>query len=1487
MYTLNRKTILVAVGVVTVISGMILYKKAIGQGGSVSPPAKSRTAVEPIAPTLSTELVSLLQDGSYPRATTLLKSLVEKETDESRKSFYNLLLGVTTKLSGQSAEARAVFKSAIDASPKGVWAGKLRFELASLELLANKPAEAESLARAQVEILLAPGRKDHLASIVREFALGLLSPPDSLTPADPNSAHDLLAQARELSKGDELAGKLLFEMAKASRQANNHPRAIEEIQSYLKTYDKGADRNEARFLLADSQLAVGQNVLARMTWADLARDLEGKPGATLRDLRARSLFQISRTHFLPNPPDDAQLNLGVAALERFLDDSPDHPLAVRAAYELAVAPLSRGKSEQALAAFRAFVAGDRFKAVGDDAKKELLDLRMTATFQIAQILQGQQKFEEAISAWKGYLAQYPNGPNSADSQRSIVDTEYLIAATHFNRKEYAQARAAWNSFAAKNPLDGRVPQALFDIGSTFYQEKKYDEAIAAWQLLEGKFPGSEPAAHAQFSIASTMENQKGDLPGAIERYRKVLVEPWASQARMRIAVMEAKALAVVTPKAFRSGETPFLKVNTRNLEKLTFSAYKLDAEAYFRKKLHLENVESLDIGLVAPDAEWVEEIPGQAKYKPVDHDYPLKRLEGQGVWVVKVGDERNLQAATLVIASDVDAIIKTSRDQLLVFAQDMKTGKGRPNARVLVSNRSEVVLESKTGADGVLLHTWDKPRDPGAGQYRVLVLDGENVAGTGLSVPGKVAEGLAARAYVLTDRPAYRPGQQVEVKGIVRSVKNGQYASPARELYKVNVIDSKGRLILNKEVRLTDFGTFNVHLDLEPTSPLGDYRVTVSGPHFNDASGSFQVQTYQLEKIDLKFDIPKSVVFRGDKVELDVVAKYQYGTPLAGRDIEVAMPDGRTLHGATDAAGKYHVSLETNGFAEEQPLGFTARLPRDNVAASGVVMLAVRGFSIGLSTNREVYLDGETFPLKTETTDAAGKPVGKKLSAAVFKRITESGRVTEREVSRVDVTTDPKTGKATTPIKVDDPLGGSFVVRSSGVDQFGNPIVAERTFTISGKNDPARVRILTDRTTFRSGETAKVDLHVRDKGGTALLTWEGDKILSYKIITIREGANPLEWTVDAAQFPNFTLAAARMADARLDSATLDVRVERELKVSLKPSKNEVAPGEEVDVEVTATDQLDRPVAAELAIVLVDRALLRLFEAQNGSRASLAQVFYNQTRTGSFATESTNTFSYHAATSHVPNAIVEEADRLAAAAADKEVEEKMKKLADLGVENTVVAQLRTMDGADQKNGGGPGGLGGGMGGMGGANGFGLNAPAASAPAPAGMAKSAASSFGRRKAGASRPSDSKKDSSKGEAVEMEFAERDEAWRASATRPARTPQPDNGSSRPLIGTPASSPAPTARPRSASRRPPRFRTIASTPGASQAKRRSSVRPRRSSPCASLFWSISKYRRSSLKAISQGSWPRSITRGPLARSSLCSKFMQARVKMSSQRPSN
>ncbi|MFO0961048.1 MAG: MG2 domain-containing protein [Isosphaeraceae bacterium] len=1229
------------------LMGLAAMPSAADPGDQKVPPA--RQAVEPAAPSLPGDLVATLQAGKYGDAIKGLDALAaDPKADADTRAYLGIVKAVAQRLDRKLDDARTTLQAALKLAPEGKWAVKIRSELARTELQAMRPVEAEKLAQAEVRSLLADDRKDSLAGVYRDFARKLIEPDEPTTPPDPNAAYDLLAQARELAKGETLRARLLFEMAVASQKANNLPRALQDFTTYVRDYPKGADRFAARFHKGEVELATGQPVPARLTWADLARALEKQDDQALADLRARSLYQIALTHGIPRPGDDTNLNLGVAALRRFLAAYPSHPLAVKAAYQIGESYLNRGKSDQAYAALVAFLKGEGYKAEGESARRELAQLAPLAQFQAGQVLQSQQKFDEAIAAYRAYLAKYPDGPQSADAQRAILATELQAAADYRRREQFDKARAAWRAFVAAYPLDGNVPGVLFAIGESFEAEKKHDEAIAAWETLAGKFPGSEPAGHAEFQIALILEVEKGDPVAAIERYRKIAVEPWKGQANQRIAVMEAKSLQVVTPRAFRSGETPKLKITSRNLESLAFAAYRIDAESYFRKKHQTCGVESLDIGLVAPDFEWSLDVPGYARYKPIEREYELNQIPVPGVFAVKVTNTTDLQSTTLVIGSDIDVIVKASRDQVLVFAQDMKGGGGRPNARVLLSDGSGVFLEGKTGEDGVMLKNWEKPRDPGS-PLTYLVVDGPNVAGSGLSLPGSVAQGLTPRAYIASDRPAYRPGQTAELRGVVREVKDGQYDFSAGSAYKFEVYDSRGRQIVNREVRLSEFGTFHQSVTIDEGAPVGSYRVRAFKPGGSDFSGSFEVQAYQLQKVDLTLDLPRLIYFRGEKVEATAIAKYQYGTPLAGRPIAVQLPDGRTLSGSTDAAGKFPIAFETEGFGEEQVIRLTAHLPQENVAVSANLMVAVRAFRIDVATDRPVYIAGESIPVRVASLDVQGEPTAQDLSVRLIQQINRNGIVSEREVARQDVKTDAKTGKATVTLSAKGDEGGSFLVRVAGTDRFGNPIVADRALTISGKDDDVKVRLLADRPAYKVGEEVKVNLHNRAGAGTALVAWEADRILKYKVLKLQEGDNPIAWEATGAEFPNFTLTAGRMAESKFHQARLDLAILRDLTVTLTPKKPNAGPGEAVEVEVTTRDQLGRPVAAEVSVALVDRALLRLYQDK---LPPIGGFFYNQSRVGAFTTESTNTFRYEPPTVAVSRAVVEERAQSEARLRDK-------------------------------------------------------------------------------------------------------------------------------------------------------------------------------------------------------------------------------------------
>ena len=267
-----------------------------GPAGAATPrvPEASRV-VEPIAPDLPAEVVAALQQGEYEAACRALADWAERpDATGDERAYAALIRGIALRLDGDRNASREALTTALEAAPEGRWSAKLRFELAATELAADRPEQAEALARAQVEALLDPDRKDDLAGVYLAFADRLLEPDEPTASPDPEAAYALLAQARELAKGADVRARLLFRMGRASQQAGNPGRAIEDFQRYLDEYPEGDDRAAARFHLGEAQLDAGQPLPARLTWTDLARDLEDADGDDDRRTAPKALFKIAR-----------------------------------------------------------------------------------------------------------------------------------------------------------------------------------------------------------------------------------------------------------------------------------------------------------------------------------------------------------------------------------------------------------------------------------------------------------------------------------------------------------------------------------------------------------------------------------------------------------------------------------------------------------------------------------------------------------------------------------------------------------------------------------------------------------------------------------------------------------------------------------------------------------------------------------------------------------------------------------------------------------------------------------------------------------------------------------------------------------------------------------------------------------------------------------------------------------------------------------------
>ncbi|MCP3918095.1 MAG: outer membrane protein assembly factor BamD [bacterium] len=1272
--------------------------------------AAMRASSEDKRPNLPGPVRNALLFGRYAEALEAIARLESERPEEVDTWLY--LRGHTLALSGETDQALAQLERIEADHPESAWLHKSRFQRAELLRGARRYREAEAIYEAEAQRLRSEDRQGELADIYIRFgdqySIADEMPRPEQQKLDFERARGLYARVLELEAPTDRREYVYFRIGVCLQSLQRFGEAVQAYETFLKQFDPeegGAGTAtrvfEARYRAGICKRRSGDVVGARRVFEDLVdaiaaaragsgawqgRELGSDFATQSKKLEGDARFQVCETFA---DQGGAQQNLAIVAFGRFLRDFADHALAPRAGMRIPHLFASLGRQGEALAAYDAFLARPLTGDVSPETRTEHAELMMSALFEKATVLVALERYADAGGVFADYTRRYPTGPRWSKAQQGIVEAEYSGAATHRREERFAEARTAWERFLEAHPLDGRARQIHFDLGQLYVVEaakrrKDNEDADAAellraaidkWQRVIQKYPGTDEASLALLSTGILRETELSELEAALDAYRACTFGAHAAQARARLEAMERPSLEVTTERSWRSDEPARVQLRLRNVENVQVQLYALDLEAYFRKHLTNRKIEDLDLDLIAADESFDVPIEDYAAYLPIERQIDLP-VEGPGVWAVAVSDGER-RATTLVVRSDIDVVVKSSRREVFVYAQDMRVGAPAQGTSVLVAlpgagpDGAPEMRELITAGDGVArLALEGELKD--AGSVRVFAQRSGHIAAEGLELSGLArSAGLQPRGYVYTDRSAYRPGQQVRWRAILRDVQDGQYTFEPGAKYRVEIVDSQGRVFSKRENDLSEFGTLTGAVQLAAEAPEGTYTVRVAEPGGRAYAGSFQVQEFRLQKIELTFELERDVFYRGEEVEVELSAAYYYGEPVANSPVRYVLPDGRVGETRTDERGRATFSFETREFPHDGQLGFQATLVEEQVNQTGAVWLATTGFGARVAGPGRVVVSGEPFRVTVETQAPSGESVSRAMTLTVARRESRpGGRWAEVDPQTFELTTSDEEGHVEQTLALDE--GGVYVLRAEGRDRFDNPVVAETHQFVSGDDDAVRLRLLTDETALEVGGKGRMRILNRKRGGVALVTFEGEKVLEYRLLKLAEGESPLEFDVVSHHFPNFDVSVVMMLPGEFLNARTSFRVDRELRVAITPESEVVAPGDATKVRVRATDVLGAPVRAELSLAVVDDALFEAFPDTTQPIVAFFQAGAH--RNAALRTVSSCTFRYQGRTDAIAAAVLEERTRaLAQREWDVARERAANKLAALSLEMPALVQ----------------------------------------------------------------------------------------------------------------------------------------------------------------------------------------------------------------------
>ena len=524
----------------------------------------------------------------------------------------------------------------------------------------------------------------------------------------------------------------------------------------------------------------------------------------------------------------------------------------------------------------------------------------------------------------------------------------------------------------------------------------------------------------------------------------------------------------------------------------------------------------------------------------------------------------------------------------------------------------------------------------------------------------------ASKTYVYTDRPIYRPGHTVNIRGIDRIGFDGKYEVWNKEKVVLEVFDSQGARIYDTNLEQSLYGTFSTKVDLPSDAPLGTYRIEVFGQ-----SAYFDVEEYVPAAFKLEATSNKEEYINGDTFKLDVQADYYFGVPLDEGTIAYDVTaqdyyfdrytddyfnfggdwyycyscgygDNFLFRGETTINENGHAVIErefklSDYFEESENVGsklVTVSISAKDINGRSVSMqksfIVHKGdYYLGLKTDQ--YYTGVNTPntLRVKTVDTKGKPLSisniektlYQVEWETFKRQEVDGGFYYRsekkltEINREKIKTDSQGNWSGNLLIAKE---GQYEVQVVSTDAKGNKLKTITSIYIYGSeavavppNNNYDLDLEVEKANLSIGEEASVLIKSPFPRAKALISIERGTVYDYSIVDVVGGLYAYKFPIKSEYSPNIyvsVLLHSTEPEVKYGNVYYNIGTEeKELSVEVTADKTYYLPGEEVKLTVKTKNHQGQGVPAEVSIAVADLSVLAL---KGNPKKNPLVFFYN-------------------------------------------------------------------------------------------------------------------------------------------------------------------------------------------------------------------------------------------------------------------------------------
>lgn len=512
------------------------------------------------------------------------------------------------------------------------------------------------------------------------------------------------------------------------------------------------------------------------------------------------------------------------------------------------------------------------------------------------------------------------------------------------------------------------------------------------------------------------------------------------------------------------------------------------------------------------------------------------------------------------------------------------------------------------------------PKETKTGNYNLKITSKSGIWKDISETPIYISNGADFNTTISLDKGIYKPGDIVNFRALITSKKDDK---PLKQNVTISIYDGNDNRVYRENTETSDYGIISGSFKLASEVNSGSYKIVV-GTDSKESSKIFKVNPYITPQFEVEVKTDKDTYLINEKATVTIVAKYFFGEPVANATVSGNIGDIE-INGITNSNGEFNTEYEVKKVGKTNINVSVVDNSNYLIESSKTIIGSTDIFEIEVLPEFGRLVKGIDNDIYIFTKLATGEPL-KTYATVTIDKITRQVITDENGIGKLTLTSSDiskitsynvnnynnyydyddyeynTSSNFSSTMKYEDNYYsddinyynyGTFITVVAE-DMSKNEVSIKKGIGIEDNNSTV---IKTDKVKYNTGDDININLYSPvDYSQNEIFIYKNNELI--KMFSTNDDSLVVNLEDTYGLIDIYVKRVGNITNRNnvydnYNKRTIFIKPNKSLNVSIDTDKDEYKPGDDLNLKIVTTDEVNKNVDSALLVSILDEAILNL------------------------------------------------------------------------------------------------------------------------------------------------------------------------------------------------------------------------------------------------------------------------------------------------------